>query len=125
MHLLASPAGLPGSSSRFSSRFSPRSNLSLRQTGSKAGGLLTKASRSVTVSAILAISAVVMLALFLTSSPLLAQTSLSAASLKGALAPCDLRVEYLANPLGVDTPQPRFFWKTGTASAANLKPPLS
>ncbi len=26
-------------------------------------------------------------------------------------APFDLRVEYLVNPLGVDTPKPRFFWK--------------
>ncbi|MDI6845427.1 MAG: family 78 glycoside hydrolase catalytic domain, partial [Candidatus Saccharicenans sp.] len=25
-------------------------------------------------------------------------------------APCDLRVEYLTDPLGVDTPRPRFFW---------------
>lgn len=27
------------------------------------------------------------------------------------LPPFDLRVEYLRNPLGVDTPYPRFFWK--------------
>ncbi|MCI4444709.1 MAG: hypothetical protein JHC32_01635, partial [Candidatus Aminicenantes bacterium] len=27
------------------------------------------------------------------------------------LAPYDLRIEYLTNPLGVDVSQPRFFWK--------------
>jgi len=26
------------------------------------------------------------------------------------LAPTELRVEYLKDPLGVDTPHPRFFW---------------
>ncbi|MCX7974157.1 MAG: alpha-L-rhamnosidase N-terminal domain-containing protein, partial [Candidatus Aminicenantes bacterium] len=29
----------------------------------------------------------------------------------GPFKPFDLRVEYLINPLGVDIPQPRFFWK--------------
>ena len=29
---------------------------------------------------------------------------------RGPLAPTGLRVEYLANPMGVDTPNPRFFW---------------
>ncbi|MBC7364572.1 MAG: family 78 glycoside hydrolase catalytic domain, partial [Candidatus Aminicenantes bacterium] len=29
----------------------------------------------------------------------------------GPGAPYDLRVEYLTNPLGVDVPKPRFFWK--------------
>ena len=114
MNLSASPAGLPRPSSRLSSRFSSGSKLSLKHTGSKAWGFFTKASRSgaiSAISAILTISAVVVLALFLAASPLLAQTSPSAAPPKGALAPYDLRVEYLTNPLGVDTPQPRFFWK--------------
>ncbi len=29
---------------------------------------------------------------------------------RGPLAPTWLRVEYLTNPMGVDTPSPRFFW---------------
>ncbi len=29
---------------------------------------------------------------------------------RGPLAPTGLRVEYLADPMGVDTPSPRFFW---------------
>jgi hypothetical protein len=32
-------------------------------------------------------------------------------SLRAALTPFDLRCEYAVNPLGVDTPQPRLFWK--------------
>src|SRR5580698_290377 len=35
---------------------------------------------------------------------------LVAGPLFGQLSPSDLRVEYLANPLGVDTPRPRFSW---------------
>ncbi len=35
---------------------------------------------------------------------------LAAAPLLAQLAPSDLRVEYLENPMGVDTPHPRFFW---------------
>ena len=35
---------------------------------------------------------------------------LAAAPLFAQLSPTDLRVEYLANPLGVDTPSPRFSW---------------
>ncbi|HOP61538.1 MAG TPA: family 78 glycoside hydrolase catalytic domain [Candidatus Saccharicenans sp.] len=100
MNYSASPSWL-------SSRPSSRSNLSLRQTGSKAPGFFSKALRSVAISTI---SAVITLILFLTA-PLLAQTAPSAASLKGAIAPYDLRVEYLVNPLGVDTAEPRFFWK--------------
>ena len=34
-----------------------------------------------------------------------------ATSAHGRLAPMDLRCDYAANPLGVDTPQPRLFWK--------------
>lgn len=100
MNYSASPSWL-------SSRPSSRSNLSLRQNGSKAPGFFSKALRSVAISTI---SAVITLILFLTA-PLLAQTAPSAASLKGAIAPYDLRVEYLTNPLGVDTAEPRFFWK--------------
>jgi len=94
-------------SSRFSSRSSSRSNLSLRQTGSKAPGFFSKALRSVAISTI---SAVIILILFLTT-PLLAQPAPQPTPVKGALAPYDLRVEYLANPLGVDVAKPRFFWK--------------
>ncbi len=34
----------------------------------------------------------------------------AAAGPSGPQAPTELRVEYLVNPLGVDTPKPRFFW---------------
>ena len=100
MNLSASPSWL-------SSRPSSRSNLSLRQTGSKAPSFFSKALRSVAISTI---SAVITLILFLTA-PLLAQTAPSTAPPKGAIAPYDLRVEYLTNPLGVDVAKPRFFWK--------------
>jgi len=100
MNYSASPSWL-------SSRPSSRSNLSLRQTGSKAPSFFSKALRSVAISTI---SAVITLILFLTA-PLLAQTAPSTAPPKGAIAPYDLRVEYLTNPLGVDVAKPRFFWK--------------
>ena len=100
MNLSASPSWLY-------SRPSSRSNLSLRQTGSKAPGFFSKALRSVAISTI---SAVITLILFLTT-PLLAQPAPQPTPVKGALPPYDLRVEYLANPLGVDVAKPRFFWK--------------
>jgi alpha-L-rhamnosidase len=36
-----------------------------------------------------------------------------AESTRGPLAPEGLRCEYLTNPMGVDTPRPRFFWVLG------------
>lgn len=35
-------------------------------------------------------------------------------AIRGGLMPTDLRCEYYVNPLGVDLPQPRLFWKLAT-----------
>ena len=48
---------------------------------------------------------------YLITLPLLLGTLLSENLLHAALAPIDLKVEFAINPLGVDTAQPRLFWK--------------
>ena len=49
----------------------------------------------------------------------------SLAILSGATAPCtpsdDLRVEYLANPLGLDVAAPRFSWELADSSFNSLR----
>jgi len=47
----------------------------------------------------------------LLSLPNQSSARVTAAETQRPPAPYDLRVEYLTNPLGLDTPKPRFFWK--------------
>lgn len=57
--------------------------------------------------------ALLAIALAVALSPVMTATAAPAASSaegSGPLAPTALRCEYLENPMGVDTPKPRFFW---------------
>ena len=45
----------------------------------------------------------------------------TAAESAGPLAPVSLRCEYLANPMGIDMPKPRFFWVNGHAERGQVQ----
>ena len=61
---------------------------------------------------VLLISFVSIISPSLLIAPLQAQAQPSASpSEERPMSPYDLRVEYLSNPLGIDMPKPRFFWK--------------